>query len=790
MENNTKTAAKESNSNPETPLRTKQVVKVADILHFCMQSNSIMPLSLQGITEKIQSAIVYVRENKRRVMLWAGGVFSFIVVVFIVSVVINLPPLHDIENPQLDLSTQIYSADGQRLGSIFSKQDREFIPLDSMSPWVKPALLATEDIRFESHSGIDPWTPFTIVKDLIFHFDLRGGSTLTQQLARNLFNQVGTKQSLLRKAKEAIVAIVLESRFTKDEIMQAYLNTTSFYGNTYGIQLGAQTLFSKPASQLELHEAALMIGLLKGPSYYNPMRHAERAKNRRNTVIEQMLKYDLISENLADSVKKLDLGLKYRVGGTSSVLTGYFRDQLKLEVERVLADADKEYDLYRDGLKVYTTLDSRMQRHAESAIQKHMPVLQESFERDMGRKKPWNTNKRIVEDAIRRSDRYRNADEEGLSKSEIDAQFNEPINMRVWSWERGTVDSVMTPRDSVIHHLKMLQAGFMSMDPRTGEIKAWVGGIEYGMFKYDHVRQGKRQVGSTFKPIVYALAMDGGRHHPCERVLNVPVSIQLPDGSLWQPDNSGGDADNGIITYAQALAWSLNRVTASLMMEVGPEAVCKLARRLGIESPLDCVPALALGTSDVSLYEMVGAYSAFANNGVYVKPYMIKRIEDKQGNVIYEHKPEVREVLSPITAFTIVRMLHGPIDMAGGTAGRLRGRYGFTNQISGKTGTTQNNMDGWFIGMTPNLVSGAWVGNDDRRLRFSSTASGQGANTGLPIWALFMQQVIADRSIGLPIRPFIPPAGYMEWSCSDAGIDSTGSSILDTDDLPDGPAWP
>lgn len=738
---------------------------------------------------KMNRAAAYVRKNKRKVMLWTVGFFTLVTGIFVFSVVNNLPPLHDIENPQLDLSTQIYSADGQRLGSIFSKQDREFIPLDSMSKWVKPALLATEDIRFESHSGIDPWTPFTIAKDLIFHFDLRGGSTLTQQLARNLFNQVGTKQSVIRKAKEAIVAVVLESRFTKDEIMQAYLNTTSFYGNTYGIQLGSQTLFSKPASQLELHEAALMIGLLKGPSYYNPLRHEERAKNRRNTVIEQMLKYDLVTEKEAKDAKKRDLELKYRLGGTSSVLTGYFRDQLKLEVERVLEGADKEYDLYRDGLKVFTTLDSRMQRYAEKAVQEHMPTLQTSFEKDMGRKKPWQTNKKIVEDAIKRSDRYRVAKEAGLTSTEIGKQFDEPINMRVWSWEKGTVDTLMTPRDSVIHHLKMLQAGFMSMDPRTGEIKAWVGGIEYSMFKYDHVRQGKRQVGSTFKPIVYALAMDGGRHHPCERVLNVPVSIQLPDGNVWQPDNSGGDADNGIITYAQALAWSLNRVTAALMMEVGPEAVCKLAKKLGIESQLDCVPSLALGTSDVSLYEMVGAYSAFANNGVYVKPYMIKRIEDKQGNIIYEHKPEVREVISPITAFTIVRMLHGPVDMAGGTAGRLRGRYKFTNQISGKTGTTQNNMDGWFIGMTPNLVSGAWVGNDDRRLRFSSTSSGQGANTGLPIWAIYMKYVMSDRSIGLPTGPFSPPAGYTEWACTESGIDTTGGSILDPDKLPDGPSW-
>lgn len=742
----------------------------------------------QGWMDKLSNAFTYIRRNIKKIALITAGLVVLLIAIFIYSVVANLPPLNDIENPRLDLSTQIYSADGQRLGSIFSKEDREFITLDSMSKWVKPALLATEDVRFNSHSGIDPWTPFTIAKDLIFHFDLRGGSTISQQLARNLFNQVGTRKNAIRKAKEAIVAIVLESRFTKDEIMQAYLNTTSFYGNSYGIQLGSQTLFSKPASQLELHEAALMIGMLKGPAYYSPRRHPDRALNRRNTVIEQMVKYDYITEAQGDSVKKIDLGLKYRAGGTSTVLAGYFRDQVKLEVDNVLASLDKKYDPYRDGLKVYTTLDSRMQRYAEKAVQEHMPVLQAEFEKEMGKKKPWESQKAILTDAIKRSDRYRNSEDAGMSKAEIEASFNEEVNMRVWSWKTGMVDTTMTPRDSVIHHLKMLQTGLMSMDPRTGEIKAWVGGIEYNMFKYDHVRQGRRQVGSTFKPIVYALGMDGGRHHPCDRVLDAPISIELPNGQIWRPDNSGG-GDNGIITYAEALTKSLNQVTAALMMEVGPEAVCKLAKKLGIESPLDCVPALALGTSDVSLFEMVGVYSAFANYGTYIKPHMISRIEDKNGNVIYEHKPEVREVLSPITAFTIIRMLQGPVDMPGGTAGRLRGRYRFTNQIAGKTGTTQNNSDGWFMGVTPNLVSGAWVGNDDRRLRFSSTANGQGANTGLPLWAIYMKYVYSDRSISMPQGPFVAPEGYQEWACNPLIPDSLDSSIQNPDELPEEVKW-
>ncbi|MFM2377270.1 MAG: hypothetical protein RLZZ165_2367 [Bacteroidota bacterium] len=657
--------------------------------------------------------------------------------------------------------------------------------LDSMSHWVKDALVATEDVRFYSHSGIDPRSPFTIVKDLLIHFKLRGGSTISQQLARNLYDQVGRKNTFVRKVKEAIVAIVLESRFTKDEIIAAYLNTTSFYRNTFGIENAAQTLFSKSSRDLELHEAALLVGILKGPSYFNPRRYPERAMARRNTVIDQMEKYDFIPAAEASKARARDLGLHYRPGGTTTAMAGYFKDQIESELNAWKAETGREVDLYRDGLRVYSTLDLRMQRHAEKAVREHLSQLQVTFEKELRRgKDPFVENPTILPTEMRRSWRWKSSENAGMSESEIKASFQEPVSMRLFTWDKGMVDTVMTPEDSIKYSIKFLQTGFMSMDPKTGEIKAWVGGIGYNAFQYDHVKQGKRQVGSTFKPFVYTALFESGLGGPCDKVLDADIAIDLPNGQQWRPQNSGG-ADMGLITYYEGLARSINKATAGAMKKVGPEAVCRIAKRLGIESPLECVYALALGTSDVSVYEMVGAYGALANHGTYMKPYLINRIEDKRGNVLFENKPFSRDAVNPKTAFTVIRMMQGVVDHMGGTAGRLRGTYRFKGQIAGKTGTTQNNSDGWFIGITPSLVSGVWVGCDDRRLRFSRTLYGQGANMALPIWAIFMKNVYADKEIDLHEGSFVPPKDYVEFNCPSkdqlVNSDSTGdgNSIFD-----------
>ncbi len=739
-----------------------------------------------------ESKAVKPNSKRKKYLRWAilglFGIFFVSVVVTILLVVNNLPPMNDIENPKLDISTQIYSADGQKLGSLHNGEDRDYMATDSMSHWIKDALLATEDVRFYKHSGIDPRSPFTIVKDMFIHFRLRGGSSISQQLARNLYDQVGRENSVVRKIKEAIVAVVLESRFTKDEIIAAYLNTTTFHGNSFGIENGTQTLFSKSCRDLELHEAALMIGLLKGPGYYNPRRHPERALSRRNTVLDQMEKYDFITAEEAEDAKAKDLGIKYRSGGTSTAMAGYFKDQVKAELIAWKSESGKDVDLYRDGLKVHTTLDGRMQKYAERAVKEHLQQLQVTFDKEMKKgKDPFKENPTILTTEMKRSWRWKSSEEAGMSDAEIKSSFNVPVEMDVFTWDRGMVDTVMSPMDSIKHSIRHLQTGFMSMDPHTGEVKAWVGGIGYDAFKYDHVKQGKRQVGSTFKPFVYTALFESGLAGPCDKVLDADIAIDLPDGQQWRPQNSGG-ADMGLITYYEGLARSINKATAAAMKKVGPEAVCRVAKRLGIDSPLECVYALALGTSDVSVYEMVGAYSALANNGTYTKPYVISRIEDKNGNILFENKPQSREAVSANTAFTVIRMMQGVVDHYGGTAGRLRGTYQFRGQIAGKTGTTQNNSDGWFIGITPNLVSGVWVGCDDRRLRFTRTLYGQGANMALPIWAIYMKYVYADKNIDLPEGAFIPPAGYVEFSCPskdqlvNSDSTSTGSSIFGLDD--------
>lgn len=730
--------------------------------------------------------------NWKKYLRWAIlGFFGFIFLFFVItvfSVVNNLPPMNDIENPKLDLSTQIYSADGRKLGSLHDGQDRDYMSIDSMSHWVKDALLATEDVRFYSHSGIDPRTPFTITKDLLIHLRLRGGSSISQQLARNLYDQVGRENSMVRKLKEAIVAIVLESRFTKDEIMAAYLNTTSFHGNSFGIENGAQTLFSKSCKDLELHEAALLIGLLKGPGYYSPRRYPDRALARRNTVIDQMEKYDFITSKEAEKAKAKDLDLHYRPGGTSTAMAGYFKDQVKAELIAWKEETGKDVDLYRDGLRVYTTLDGRMQGYAERAVTEHLSQLQVTFDKEMKRgKDPFAENPTILPTEMRRSWRWKSSEAAGMSESEIEKSFETPVEMKLFTWDKGMKDTVISPLDSIKYSIKFLQTGFMSMDPQTGEIKAWVGGIGYQAFQYDHVKQGKRQVGSTFKPFVYTALIENGLGGPCDKVLDADIAIDLPNGQQWRPQNSGG-ADMGLITYYEGLARSINKATAAAMKKVGPEAVCRVAKRLGIESPLECVYALALGTSDVSVYEMVGAYAALANQGTYVKPYIINRIEDKNGNVLFENKPVSHEAVSPNTAFTVIRMMQGVVDHHAGTASRLRGTYHFRGQIAGKTGTTQNNSDGWFIGITPNLVSGVWVGCDDRRLRFSRTLYGQGANMALPIWAIYMKYVYADKDIDLPEGSFVPPAGFVEFSCPtkeqlvNGDSTDTGSGIFDIDE--------
>ncbi len=694
------------------------------------------------------------------------GIFSagFSIFLILVAVAFNdLPPLTELENPQVNLSTQIFSADGKQIGYFYEFENRIVVPIEEISPHVINALVATEDVRFHDHNGVDPRSLFALIYRNVIKQQRSGGSTITMQLARNLYDKVGRERTAIRKLKEFIVSAVLERNFTKEEILQAYLNTAGFYGNTYGIELGSRTLFSKSSKDLELHEAALLIGLLKGPGYYSPTRNAERSMARRNVVISQMEKYGYLTTSEADSVKSLPIGLAFRAGGYATQSdNSYFKEQVKQEIVAWMKKSGNDYDLYTAGLKVYTTLDSRMQQYAEESVAEHLTELQKTFSAELKRTGlPWVSNKKILDRAIRRTDRYVHLKQAGLPHKEIMETFKEKQNMIVWDWT-GAKEKEMTPLDSVIHYLKFLETGFVAMDPANGHVKAWVGGINWNFFKYDHVGTGKRQVGSTFKPFVYAAAIDAGEIEPCSKVLDIPYQVELPDGRIWEPQNSGGDME-GEMLCMDGLAESRNQVTAFVMGKLGsdgPQRVCNFVKKLGINSKMDCVPSICLGTPDLTVLEMVDAYCSFVNGGSRVKPLMITRIEDRHGNIIAEFKSEKTEVLSPETAYSMVAMLMNVVDHLKGTGHSLRSRYNFKNQIGGKTGTTQNHSDGWFMGITPNLVAGGWVGCAEREVRFPAITYGQGARMALPIWALFMKKVYADRSIKLPKDPFRRPAEY------------------------------
>jgi penicillin-binding protein 1A len=661
----------------------------------------------------------------------------------------DLPTFEELENPNSSLASEIYSSDSRTLGKYYI-QNRVNVHYRDLSPSLVNALKATEDVRFEEHSGIDIKGLMRVfVKTIILQQDAGGGSTITQQLAKNLFprENMNKLKLIFRKLKEWIIAVKLERNYTKNEILAMYLNTVEFGNNAYGIKSACTTYFGKNTTEVNVEEAALLIGLLQAPTRYNPVRNVESATFRRNTVIGQLSKYKFISEVEKDSLLKLPIKLNFHQEGHTEGLAQYFREVLRQELLKWCKDhkkADgKPYNLYRDGLRVYTTIDSRMQRYAEEAVKEHMRDLQKTFVDHWKGRTAWSDQPQIIEDAMKKSERYRILKEEGKSENEIKKIFDTKTEMRVFTW-KGERDTTMTPLDSIKYYKLFYQTGFMSMEPQTGYIRAWVGGNDYKYFQYDHVKDGKRQVGSTFKPFLYTLAMQEG-YSPCYELPNTPVTIIDEAGVPWTPSNSDGKY-GGMLSLKEALAESVNCISAYLMKQFGPDAVVQVARKMGITSPLDPVPSLALGTADVSVYEMVAAYSTFANKGVYTEPQYILRIEDKNGAVLQDFVPRKVEAISEETAYLVLNLMKGVTLF--GTGARLRGsKYGFTNHIAGKTGTTQNNSDGWFMGITPELVSGAWAGCEDRSIHFRTTQLGQGANVALPIWGLYMKKVYADPTL-------------------------------------------
>ena len=755
---------------------------------------------------------------KRLIWVAFGSITFGIIAIFGAASLGLLGPMPDfrqLENPKTNLATQIISADDTVLGKFYFNDNRTPISFREIPTAMIEALVATEDERFYSHSGID----FRGTARAVFYLGKKGGaSTITQQLARQLFVGVrsqNTFQAIVQKIKEWVIAIRLERRYTKNEIITMYLNIYDFNYNADGLRSASSIYFSKKPIELDLSEAAMLVGMLKNSSLYNPLRRPEMVRSRRNIVYQQMLRNKLITEEQRDSLAALPITLDFNPQSHREGIATYFRTYLQQFMRSWISKHPKEdgtfYNLYLDGLRIYTTIDSRLQTYAEDAVTAHMSNLQKEFFRqnvpeyndiapflDVEKEDVEN----IMKQAKRRSERWRKMKALGHDEETILASFEKPTQMEVFGWN-GDIDTIMTPTDSIRYYKHFLRAGMMSMEPQTGHVKAWVGGINYRHFQFDHVMQGKRQIGSTFKPFVYASAIDQLKVSPCD---------SLPDGyycvepakfgahDAWCPKNSG-DRYIGKRTLKNALANSVNTISARLIDKVGTRPVVNLVRNLGVSSPIPNVPAIALGSADLSVYEMVGAYSSFANKGIYVKPVVVTRIEDKNGTVIYQTAPETKDVLSEESAYVTLKLLEGVTESGSGVRLRHRGAektnpifrdlvtgypYEFDNPIAGKTGTTQNQSDGWFIGMVPNLATGVWVGGEDRSIHFETIAYGQGATMALPIWANYMKACYADSTLVVSKDEFMAPyVVSIPLDCDSLSVARQQKSFFEDEDLSD-----
>jgi len=718
-------------------------------------------------------------------ILLVGPLLAIFLVITLVNFEVfgELPEVNELLNPKSSLATIVYSGDMKVLGKYYS-ENRVNVTFRQIDKDVINALIATEDARFFEHSGVDLKALGRSVSGIFTGGSKGGGSTITQQLAKMMFprEQLSKVELVVRKVKEWIIATRLEKLYTKEEILSLYLNKYDFLNLAVGIRSAAQIYFGRTQDSLNIQQAAMLVGMAKNSAFFNPVRFEERTKQRRNVVLSQMVKYNYLTKNQFDSLKVLPLGLSFTPENHNDGLATYFREYLRDNFlnnwckSHINPATNKPYNIYRDGLKIYTTIDSRMQEYAEEAVNEHMADLQRSFFKECLKKRnapfAWNVTKKEIDDimsaSIKRSDRYRELKAQKLSHDEIIRTFHKPSSMRVYSL-RGEIDTVMTPYDSIRYYKTFLQTGFMAMEPQTGYVKAWVGGINHKHFKYDHVKVSRRQVGSTFKPFVYALAIDNGLS-PCYQVPNVRTCITTEIGENWCPDNSEGPNDKyagKMVTLKKALANSINYITVWVMKKYRPYAVVNLVKRLGITSDIPAVPSICLGTADISVFEMVAANSAFANKGTYIQPTFITRIEDKNGKVLEEFIPTSDEVFNEQKAYAMIQLMRGVVD--GGTGSRLRYRHKLFNQIAGKTGTTQHNADGWFMGLTPGLVAGVWVGGEDRSIHFDSMAEGQGASMALPIWGKFFNKIYADPHLSVNKGDFDRPENLdpnLEMDCS------------------------
>lgn len=769
------------------------------------------------------------------VLLFLAGLSPLlgIAVLVLVALTGDLPNTETLANPRTFLATKIYTMDGKVLGSYY-KENRSEARYEDLPSQLKEALISTEDVRYFSHDGVDF---YGLGRAIVFLGKRGGGSTITQQLAKLLFTEeyestTFFERALLQKPKEWIIASRLEHHYTKAEIMTMYLNRYDFLNQAVGIRSAANIYFNKDVADLKVEECAMLVGMLKNSALFNPLRRMERVTTRRNVVLNQMQKYGYLEESVTDSLKALTITLSYQKVSHDEGAAPYFRERLRSKLKSVFSEKNRDgsyvicqadgspYNIYRDGLQVHTTVDSRLQKYAENAVSSHLGgELQAAFDKDLKKRKkstyPFyngikpSAKKNILDIAIRESDRYKKANGKlcpgcnrpdfyikdhrfengdkgfkcepdkkgcghiwmGLSTEAFNKSMNKPVKMKVFS-HAGLIDTVLTPMDSIIHRKTTLHAGLIAIEPSSGQIKAWVGGVDYRFFQYDNVDLSKRQVGSTFKPFVYATALRMGMN-PCDELPNHVTCIDFPKGYYpprWCPENSSMKYGE-IVTLEYALANSMNTITAKLIKDLGTDRVIKLAHALGVNSDIPDVPSIALGVAELSLKEMVVANSSLVNGGVYIEPTFLIRVEDRFGNTIYEPNQEMRQGLDEITSYKVIKMMQGVVDGAwneelqkrSGTAVRLRydsdkrDYDGIKFPMAGKTGTTQNNTDGWFMGLTPDLVTGVWVGAQDPTIRFSSTRYGQGANTALPIYGYFMKDTYADEGVALSRREFTRP---------------------------------
>lgn len=746
----------------------------------------------------------------KKVLIWFWSIFalglaSIILIFWLITkgALGYLPPLDELQNPKNTFATEVISSDMQLLGRYYRQENRVGVNYEDISPNMINALIATEDARFYNHTGIDFKSLF---RAIIKMGRAGGGSTITQQLAKQLWSPRANNifERALQKPIEWVIATKLERLYSKEEILTMYLNQFDFLYNAVGIKSAAQVYFSTTPDQLTIEEAAMLVGMCKNPSMYNPRRRPERALNRRNTVLDQMCKYGYLSTQECDSLQALPVDIKYQSVDHKQGLAPYFREYLRQiltakepkksnysEWNAHQYDIDMRlwrenplygfcnknhkpdgtpYDLYHDGLRIYTTIDSRMQKYAEEAVSEHMQDLQKSFFREKRKKSYAPFSKDLTEEDIdgimnrsmRQTDRYRGLKKQGLNENDIRKVFNTPVAMHVFSYD-GLIDTTMTPMDSIRWNKHFLRCGFMSMDAHSGAVKAYVGGPNFAHFQYDMVTTGRRQVGSTIKPYLFTLAMDEGMW-PCDSTVNDSITLIDGNGVAWTPRDDHHANQGEMVTLNWGLEKSSNWITAYLMSLFTPEQLVRMMRSFGIEGPLEPVVSLCLGPCEVSVQEMVDAYTTFPNKGIRVEPMYVTRIEDNNGNVLATFVPKTHEIINETTSYKMIYMLRNVMDH--GTGVRARFRYGLKAPMGGKTGTSQNHSDGWFVGFTPSLVSGVWVGGEDRSIHFDNMSAGQGANMALPIWAIYMQKVYADEELGYSVEEqFDVP----EWFDAEAG---------------------